>query len=173
MKTTPDNPTPCDHEQLSRYHDGEATSQEIRRIEAHLPHCPDCRNMLADFDRLGHLMRSHGERALAAADTSAVMQRLLTRRQQRREAFAGWRNWFKPARLFLPVTVTVLALAIYIIPRPFKIEPDGQAPSAIINSFTGSVTSVMLFETPNTHQTIIWFKEDSTAKGENDALQKI
>jgi hypothetical protein len=128
--------------------------------------------MLADFDRLGHLMRTHGKQALAAANTSAAMQRL-ARWQRHREASASWRNRFKPARLFLPVAVTVLAAAIYIIPRPFKIAPDSQAPSAIINSFTGSVTSVMLFETPNTHQTIIWFKEDSTANGENDAVQKI
>jgi hypothetical protein len=102
-----------------------------------------------------------------------MAQRILNRRQISREASTGWRKWLQPARIFVPVTVAALALAIFIIPLPFKKGPNGEAPSAIINSFTGSVTSVMLFETPNTHQTIIWFNEDSTANGENDAVENI
>jgi len=172
MKTLNDQ-RQCDQEQLSRFHDGELSPQDSRQVEAHLKHCPDCRFMLADFDRLGQLTRRHANQALAAIDTDTMAQRILTRVHKSREASAGWRNWLKPGRLLIPVTVAALALAIFIIPRPFNNVPEGEAPSAIINSFTGSVTSVMLFETPNTHQTIIWFNEDSTANGENDAVENI
>jgi anti-sigma factor RsiW len=172
MKTLSDQ-RDCDQEQISRFHDGELSPQDNRRMEAHLKDCPDCQMLLADFDRLGHLTRRHADQALAAIDTGEMAQHILARMQKSREASADWRNWLKPGRLLIPVTVAALALAIFIVPRPFNKVPDSEAPSAIINSFTGSVTSVMLFETPNTHQTIIWFKEDSTANGENDAVENI
>jgi len=172
MKTPPRNKL-CSTEQLSRFHDGELDARERRQVESHLPNCPSCRIVLEDFDRLGHLYRRQADQALAAVDMSALEQSLLTRMQQRGGASAGWRTWLKPTRLLIPVTVAALALVFFMIPRPFNSVPNGSAPSAIINSFTGSVTSVMLFETPNTHQTIIWFKEDSTANGENDAVENL
>jgi hypothetical protein len=44
------------------------------------------------------------------------------------------------------------------------------APSAIINSFTGSMSSVMIFETPETRQTILWYKEDADVESEHNAV---
>jgi anti-sigma factor RsiW len=170
MKASDNNPNPCDPERLSRYHDDELTFQDREQVEAHLETCPVCRSMLADFNRLSHMTREHADRSLAAFDSEALTQGVLTRMPRSPRAPVNWRSWFKPSRLFLPVAVTVLALAIYIIPRPFRSESTGAPPSAIINSFTGAVTSVMLFETPNTHQTIIWISEDATTNGEDDAV---
>ena len=170
MKTRPGNPKHCDYERLSRFHDGELSRQESDRVKVHIQNCPDCRQVLADFDRVGQIGRRHVEDAVAALDTDAMTQRVMARIPTPHRAFRNWRNWFKPSRLFLPVAVTALALAIYIIPQPFRTESTNAAPSAIINSFTGSVTSVMFYETPNTHQTIIWISEDAIANGEDDAV---
>jgi len=161
----------CNQELLSRYYDGELVSQDLhQRIETHLQSCADCRSMLEDFARIGHVGRRHTDQAVAALDTEATTKRILARRPILRGTSVSWRNWFKPSRLFLPVAVTALALAIYIIPQLFRTQTTNAAPSAIINSFTGSVTSVMFYETPNTHQTIIWISEDAITNGEDDAV---
>ena len=170
MKKRSPNQPHCDHERLSRFHDDALSPKESDQVKAHIQNCPECRRVLAEFDRLGHMARQHADRAIAALDAEALAQRVLARRPRSHRPFANLRNWFKPSRLFLPVAVTALALAIYIIPQPFRNESKGAAPSAIINSFTGSVTSVMFYETPNTRQTIIWINEDATANGEDDAV---
>ena len=170
MKKQPHNQEQCDHERLSRFHDGELAPRENDRVNAHIHNCPDCQRKLADFDRLGQMGRRHVDQAVADLDAEALTKHVLARRPKAHRPFSGLRNWFKPSRLFLPVAVTALALAIYIIPQPFRTESKGTAPSAIINSFTGSVTSVMFYETPNTRQTIIWISEDATANGENGAV---
>ena len=160
----------CNQELLSRYHDKELTPPEREQVEAHLEKCPACQSTLASFARMGHISRRHTDRAVAALDTEAMAKRIIARRPLPKETSVRWRDWFKPSRLFLPVAVTALALAIYIIPQPFRTQTTNAAPSAIINSFTGSVTSVMFYETPNTRQTIIWISEDAIANGEDDAV---
>jgi anti-sigma factor RsiW len=170
MKAIDTNQEHCNQELLSRYHDDELATLERQQVEAHLEKCPACQSTLARFARMGRIGRRHTDRAVAALDAAAMSKRILARRPIARETSMNWRSWFKPSRLFLPVAVTAMALAIYIIPHSFRTKTTHAAPSAIINSFTGSVTSVMFYETPNTHQTIIWISEDAIANGEDDAV---
>jgi hypothetical protein len=49
----------------------------------------------------------------------------------------------------------VLALLLVTLPPPAQLAE----PSAIVNSFSGDVASVIIVETPESHQTIIWYTE--------------
>ena len=50
------------------------------------------------------------------------------------------------------------------------IDKPMPVPSAIINSFTGSVSSVMILETPETREIILWYNEDTDMESEHDAV---
>jgi hypothetical protein len=67
----------------------------------------------------------------------------------------------------MPLSALATALLIFFFFfHPLSPEP---IPSALINSFTGSYSSVIILETPNTRHTILWFSDDSTLAGEESA----
>ena len=61
-----------------------------------------------------------------------------------------------------------MALFIFIM----NLMNPGDMPSAIVSSFTGQISSVMIIETPKEHHTIIWFSEDVNMNGGDNELQK-
>ena len=60
-----------------------------------------------------------------------------------------------------------VALLVFLIYNPFQ-PALSSGPSAIIDSFTGQVKSVMILETPQNRQTVIWYSEESKAENAFD-----
>ena len=46
------------HEWLNAYHDGELRGRKLGRLEAHLAHCPECQQALAELDALSALLQA-------------------------------------------------------------------------------------------------------------------
>ena len=146
----------CDEQLLSRHIDGETTPQETRRIDSHLQHCAGCRHYVRQQKELAQQLRREVTAAQRAVDFNRLQAEITGaagRRPMLRETLFSW-------KLMLPVAATA-ALALFFFTSLFQpAAPAG--PSAIINSFTGKVSSVMILETPQNHHTVIWYSEEST-----------
>jgi hypothetical protein len=82
-----------------------------------------------------------------------------------RPAFWAPRRW-------IPVGVLAMVLLVgMVIVNPWQQTDTTAQPSAIVESFQGNVSTVMILETQTTGQTIVWFKEISEPDGENDGDQ--
>ncbi|NNF99133.1 MAG: zf-HC2 domain-containing protein [Desulfobacteraceae bacterium] len=169
MKTSSISNPSCSTRQLSRFLDDEMSEPERQAVENHLNHCPDCRCVLESYRLLGRVARRQADRARVSVDLDSVEDQVLSHINRHRGNTSGWRKWWPPGRFHIPIYAVAAAVACFLIILPFSFQDNGHAPSAIINSFTGSVTSVMFYETPNTHQTIIWFNEESNPSGEPNA----
>jgi anti-sigma factor RsiW len=142
----------CDPVLLDRFFDGETSADEGMRIEAHLAGCTRCRSYLEANRAIAGMMRGMVNQGLASAEMADLEERLVTRLERRRPGL------LRPSRL-VPLAAALGMLlwvfTTFLGPTP----PNG--PSAIVTSFQGDYTSVMIVETPDTRNTIIWFDETS------------
>lgn len=177
IKLMKNEQTSCDQALLNRFMDGEVTSEEHRRVTVHLEHCPACRKALDENRRLSHLLQAKVRRTLDDADLqeieTGVYRRLDAYREKRKHA-GGALRWPLPVHLTLPKRVllpaavgvaAVVMMVVVLFSRPGPVT----SPSAIVQSFQGSVTSVMILETPISRETILWFSEKGlTQEGRPD-----
>lgn len=142
----------CDPVLLDRFFDGEAGADEGARIEAHVAGCARCRSHLEANRAIAELMCGVTDQRLATAEKVALEDRLVARIGRRR-------RWLlRPSRM-VPLAGAV-GMLLWVLTSFFRpAAPNG--PSAIVTSFQGDYTSVMIVETPETRNTIIWFDETS------------
>jgi anti-sigma factor RsiW len=145
----------CDEALLNRYVDGEAAEEEAQRVDRHLERCAACRRFVQQQEQLAQQLRREVADARQAEDFDRLEMRIrrgVGRRPQLRESLLSW-------KLLLPVGATA-ALALVFFTSLFRPSVPG-GPSAVINSFTGTVSSVMILETPLSHRTVIWYSEEA------------
>ena len=147
----------CDPILMERYLDHELNPEDRARAEAHLTICPACRRSLEKNRMVGELFRSDPAAVLTEGEKGALEAQVLA--QASRHPWGAW-DWLKatftPKRLVPLAVATALLVVVFsylLGPAP----PSG--PSAIVNSFQGDVSSVVILETPDNHNTIIWFVE--------------
>ena len=109
---------------------------------------------------IGIFCREMVAQELNLVDLTSIENRVLDKIRKKRRLF-------KPARLircvrwphvWAPVLATVcMILAFLFISRPQA--PQAPVPSALVQSFKGNIASVMILQTPETHQTVVWYKE--------------
>jgi anti-sigma factor RsiW len=87
--------------------DSELSEAEAREIEAHLAHCPACREMAEDLRRIGSLVTSEVE------PDPFFVARFRARREER--SVAPWWTWRQLALRILPLAAAVLAAALLSI----------------------------------------------------------
>jgi hypothetical protein len=162
----------CDDILLSRFFDGEIGLDEQRRLNRHLKECPDCRKDLRDYTSLSLVFKKGLEEELEKVDFKGLEARLLARTTTEKISwFTRFKDLFVSRKLLVPATafaaamVISLTLALYFAPSP--------RPSAIIKSFTGDISSVMIIETPASRQMIIWYKEISMNGGNKDGSKEV
>jgi anti-sigma factor RsiW len=163
--------TSCDSIMLSRFFDKELGPGEHARIDKHLKYCPACQKVLRANQSISSLLSTGLEEALSHADVEDFEERVLDLIQRKR---VRW--WMKLTALFMckkfyvpaAAVATVLILFFSFVRRPAP-EPG---PSAIIKSFTGEISSVMIIQTPQSHQTILWFNETLIPGDEDDEIQE-
>jgi anti-sigma factor RsiW len=156
---------------LSRFFDQELGPDERSRIDKHLRYCPACKKVLRANQSISTFLKAGLEEELSHADVEEFEERVLDLIQKK-----GVPWWMKlrallmSKKFYVPAAAvaTVLILFFSVVRRP---APES-GPSAIIKSFTGEISSVMIIHTPKSHQTILWFNETLIPGDEDDEIQE-
>jgi len=162
----------CDLILLNRYADQETNPEETRQVEAHLLSCPQCRQALAEQRQLAELLQQGVFAAQQAVDFDRLEKRILTADRRPSGIWSDIRDWVLSWKVALPVAAAAAALILFFYSPLFQ-QPSPSGPSAIINSFTGRVTSVMILETPRSQQTVIWYSEEPPTDNASENTQEI
>ena len=158
----------CDDVLLSRYMDGDLDAGAVDQIKAHLASCRQCRSQLAAMAALSTDIRDRILHASNTVDFVALEKQVLNKALHQRRDRGGFSGFMASLKIVIPAAVT--ASLLLFLAYTHYVVPKASAPSAIINSFTGSMSSVMIFETPETRQTILWYTEDFDMESEPDAV---
>ena len=161
---TTDEAIHCDDVLLNRYYDGDLDADQTRRFETHLDECRRCRQRLSAMAAIAERLRMRIQDTTEAQDYTALEKEALTTALRDRRSAKGLSRM--PTSLKFAIPATVVAGVLLFFGYFHNFSNSSPAPSAIINSFTGSMSSVMIFETPKTRQTILWYNEGVDAKSE-------
>jgi len=149
----------CDQNLIDRFFDRELGQDEYHRIGKHLEDCPTCQKMLRDNQAISTLFRASLDREISRAGLDRLEESVLDLVRQKKAPW--WKRFaeqFVLKRPLIPATAVALVALFFIIERgPVR----GSDPSAIVKSFSGETSSVMIIEAPKSRQTIIWYKETS------------
>jgi len=157
MKMKKDDIT-CDAALIGRFFDSELGLDEDAQVGRHLKNCPSCQKELRENEAISALFKAGLDDQLSQIDLSDLEPRVLELIQ--RNGVPWWmrlRNMFVSKRFLVPATAIAIILLFFSLTRhPVTLSK----PSAIIDSFTGEISSLIIFETPKSHQTILWFSDD-------------
>ena len=159
--------SPCDADLLNRYPDGQLDPDEKAQFEEHLAGCESCRREIELLAFFSQEFRRRIDLSAESIDFTALEKEVVVKAVRQHRPTNG-----SPLRTVMKVVVPAVAttsLLLGVVYWQFT-RPSDQVPSAIINSFTGPISSVMIFETPNTHQTILWYNEATDAESEKNAV---
>jgi len=112
---------------LSAHLDGEPTSIDRARLEAHIARCPACRGLEDEFGTVNHLMGPACPLGPSPADTERFLERLHQRLAPRPRALGtppAIRKW----ALGLGWTLTATALALAVVFWPARSPAPGPSP---------------------------------------------
>jgi len=149
--------------QISRFIDGDFSRQELEKIRHHLSSCSTCRDLAAQFRKAAKTFDELAEQPGLVIDSDRLYRAL----QQSGKKSAGSRNGrffisrFCRVPLFRPLLAGVSAAVLLVIGGIALMNHgiSSDSPSAIVTSIDTEYTAVMIFETPDTHHTIIWYSE--------------
>ena len=154
-------PTGCDLQQVDRYRDGELDQEESRSVSAHIADCRRCRAHLDSIDLLGRTFTSRLAAGLDSSSAAGLAERTIRRiNGQSVPRPSLLTRIFATRKVWVPAGAMAVALMVAIFFGRFSGAPE-PIPSAIIHSFRADTASVMIMETRETHQTVIWFTEES------------
>ena len=149
----------CDRELLNRCVDGETSPEENRRVDRHLQGCSDCRLFVRRQAELARRLRREVAAAGRQVDFNRLERQIVDAARRRPAAWRQLPEALFSWKLVLSAAATAM-LALFFFTSVFD-PPAAPGPSAIINSFTGRVSSVMILETPKSHHTVIWYSEEA------------
>jgi len=155
----------CDEGLLNRFFDQELGPDESDHIREHLKHCASCKGALQENQTLSAQFKTSLDQELSHADIGRIEENVLA--LIRRKEAPWWtrlRDFVVSKRFFVPATAMAAALFFFALLKP---PASISGPSAIVSSFEGDVASVMILETPESHQTILWISENLTPGGDN------
>lgn len=158
----------CDDALLVRYLDGDVSPDEEKRMEDHLRRCGACRRQLAFFSDFSQDFKKYVQGETEQIDFTPLEKEVIHKALFQHRLKRGPARFIASLRFVLPA-VAVACLLLFFTYSRFAVDHGPAQPSAIINSFTGSMTSVMIFETPETRQTILWYHEEPDTESEHNA----
>lgn len=147
----------CNSELISRYIDDELEDSELAGLKTHITGCESCRTRLDDYGKIGTGLNSliHGHAWTVTGEPEYKVVEAIRRKGS--PGFKGWKKVIFSKRVMVPVG---LAASITFIFMTFFSNPAPVGPTAIVSSLSGSGSSVMVLETAETRQTIIWIGEN-------------
>jgi len=154
-----DNKGICDPDLISRFFDHELDQKASERIAGHIEKCPSCRRTLEDFEGLSLMVNEQFRDIRTELTKGSVEEAVLAALQNRK---VSWRSKIRETLLSKKMLIPLTTSAVLIVSLAvFFHSPKPAGPSAIVTSLSGEMTSVIIMETPQTHQTILWYTEDS------------
>lgn len=159
-------PKRCDPALLNRFFDQELAPGEDALVKEHVMDCATCQRVVRENERLSRIFTASLDQEVSDAHLEEVEERIL---KPIRRVNTPWMvklgDLLVSRRFYMPVTAAAAAIVLVVLlighPGP---EPG---PSAIVSSFEGDVASVMILETPESHQTILWISERVILNGGN------
>lgn len=139
--------------------DQELDEREVVRLKEHLETCPPCRQALKENQALSKVFKAGFANVVSRTSLENIEDRVMDKIQSRN--LPWWSripNLLTPKRMLFPATAVAALLVVAILYFPGSRSING-GPSALVSSLGGETASVMIFETPNTRHTIIWFEE--------------
>jgi anti-sigma factor RsiW len=156
-----------DQELLNRFFDQEVGPGESIRIREHLKHCDSCQRALRDHHALSTHFRTGLAEGVSRADLAKIEENVLAVIQRKETPWrTRLRELFLGKRFYVPAAATAVVLVLFL--ALFRHPSPMPGPSAIVSSVEGDVASVMILETPESHQTIVWITENLTSNGEHN-----
>jgi len=147
----------CDTDLISRYHDRELGPEESLEIKAHIDSCPSCRNTLSGYAELTDKMQLTFNE-VTAQDSLKIENRIIESiKEEKKVWWARWAELIFTKRILVP---SALVASIAVLITTFTLDNPALGPSAIVTSLSGSGSTVMIMETAETRQTILWFNEN-------------
>ena len=149
--------TSCDPIEISLFFDEELGTEDYTRVERHVETCASCKAILGDLKMLQGVIKGNVVNQYSETDSASVEENVL--KWVERKSVPWWIRWretFFLKRTLIPITgmaAVMLVLLTFFRPQPVT------GPSAIITSLSGDISSVIIMETPQTRQTILWFSE--------------
>jgi anti-sigma factor RsiW len=162
------NSNACDEILLDRYLDGDLDAGEMAQIEAHISGCLECRRHASTLATFSQSLRDRVKHATDSVDFVALEKQVLNKALRQYRTKGLFSRFIASLKYTLPAVVTA-GLLLFFVYSNFVVKP-APVPSAIINSFTGSMSSVMIFETPETRPTILWYTEETDVESEPNAV---
>ncbi len=162
----------CDPERLGHFLDRELEADKYALIRSHIQSCPRCQKILQGNQFISSLFQTGLERKGHEVNFREIEEKVMA---QIEKGGASWQSrleeFFVSKRFYIPAaTVTAVLLVVFsFLGRPISTP----GPSAIIKSFQGSVGSVMILETPKSHQTILWFNEALVSGSKHEKGPKV
>lgn len=157
MKMKKDDIT-CDPALIGRFFDRELGLDEDAQVDRHLKNCHSCQKELRENEAISNLLKVGLDDQLSQIDLSNLEPRVLELIQ--RNGVPWWmrlRNIFVSKRFLVPAAAMAIILLFFSLTRhPVPVSKS----SAIIHSFTGETSCLIILETPRSHQTILWFSDD-------------
>ena len=147
----------CDAELISRYIDGEIEGNELAGLKTHIIGCESCRTRIDDYGKIGAGLNSlvHVHAGTVTGEPGNKVAEAIRRKSSKR--YKDWKEVIFSKRILVPVG---LAATITFIVMTFYSNPAPVGPTAIVSSLSGSGSSVVVLETAETRQTIIWIGEN-------------
>lgn len=161
-------PNACDDALLVRYLDGDLDPDEKKGMEDHLQHCESCRRQVNFYLDFSQDFQTYVQRETEQVDFTPLEKEVINKALYQRRYKRSPSNVTASLKFVVPAAITACLLLFFAYSR-FGVDHGPAQPSAIINSFTGSMTSVMIFETPETRQTILWYHEEPDTESEHNA----
>lgn len=152
----------CDPAMISRFFDHELDQKEYDQVARHIETCPLCQMTLDELKLISGMANETIRENWSEAAKGSVEEKVL---ESIKKIKAPW--WIKARDLILSKKILIpltTGVALILFLSVFFRSPNQTGPSAIVNSLSGNMSSVIIMETPQTHQTILWFKENSTSE---------
>jgi predicted anti-sigma-YlaC factor YlaD len=148
--------------QLSRFADGEMDDDTSQEIGNHLGHCSICRQMVEAHHHLSTISKAVLKAELSLGEGLRIESRVIEHVRRKQPRTDGWAAVFMSKKVLIPVAA-IASFGLFFL---FSMKPDMPlvGPSAIIESFSGDISSVIIMETPESHETVLWYSENENAQ---------
>ncbi len=156
-------------ETISCFVDKELNPDEYIAIEKHLKTCVKCSNIASEYMNIEGLYQNIVHEKIATIDTASIKDTIMGEVKKEKKSpfvimpyfylyFYKISDFFKPQRIYLQMAsfaAIIIFSMVYLHDQ--YVLPSG--PSAIVESVSGNLASVMILETQEDQHTIIWYKE--------------
>jgi len=149
----------CNPIMLNHFSDQELGTEEYESVNCHIRECSFCQKEIHKNQLLSSLFKTAFDRRYAKDKPLCLEADILEKIRKKKEPLQiKLRDFFVSRNFLIPAASLAAVMILFFTFIKFFPVPSA-GPSAIITSLTGNISSVIIIETPESHQTVIWFDE--------------